>query len=221
MFTLLIALISSLFLFNPDGDRINNKVGDLAANQLLPGSPVLYVKYKYWDHSFDVNGREIYKDKFNVLKRIKRSVSYSDSGEELTHIEYEYYEDRIYENEIYLMIDYHRYYDSKGRLVSWSGGDGGIDYKYNDKNLVIEEIQSAEGDYVKTVYRYNDNGHCIYEAYYYTKDPGELVFWSTPESEKHYTILKVDKHGNWISRKSDKGEIEERTIIYRNYKSKQ
>lgn len=226
MFTLLIALISSLFLFNPDGDRINNKVGDLAANQLLPGSPISYVKYKYWDHSFDFNGWEINKDEFNVLKCTNKSVSYLN-GEKFTHLEFEYDENKIYQGDTYLMIEYSRTYDSKGRLVSGLAGESDYELKYNEQNLVVERIICAEANYEKIVYKYDNNGHCISEALYLTIDgyniveDSEPIFNKIPESVTYYTILKVDKHGNWISRKSDKGEIEERTIVYRNYKSKQ
>ena len=228
MFTLLITLISSLFLFNPDADRINNKVGDLAANQLLPGTPVSYMKWGYSDYYYDINGWDIYKDKYNVLKGINKRVSFSDNGEKLIEVSYEYYEG--YDNklgDIFLWLDTYRCYDSKGRLVSFSCSEYYYDLKYNEQNLVVEQIVCAEANYEKTVYKYDNNGHCISEALYLTIDgydiveDSEPIFNKTPESVTYYTILNVDKYGNWISRKSDKGEIEERTIVYRNYKSKQ
>ena len=125
------------------------------------------------------------------------------------------------------MIEYSRTYDSKGRLVSGLAGESDYELKYNEQNLVVERIICAEANYEKIVYKYDNNGHCISEALYLTIDgyniveDSEPIFNKIPESVTYYTILKVDKHGNWISRKSDKGEIEERTIVYRNYKSKQ
>lgn len=219
MFTLLIALISSLFLFNPDGDRINNKVGDLAADHLLPGSPISYVKWGNSESYYDVNGWKFYKNESNDFKRINKSVTYSiNNDEEFTCIEYEHF---------YEFMSYTKYYDSKGRLDSIDMIEDEYEIKYNEDNLVAEIITCSCATYGKSVLKYNENGHCISVAFYNTVDGFEYlespepIFNKTPESVTYYTILKVDKHGNWISRKSDKGEIEERTIVYRNYKSKQ
>jgi hypothetical protein len=228
MFDLFLILLSSLFLFSLDGERINNNVGDLAANQLLPGTPVSYMKWKYWDYYYDINGWDIYKDEYNVLKGINKRVSFSDNGEKLIEVSYEYYEgydDKL--GDIFLWLDTYRCYDSKGRLVSFSCSEYYYDLKYNEQNLVIEKIIHSDAGYDKNVYKYDNNGHCISHALYSTireydnSEALDPIFKTTPESVTYYTILKVDKHGNWISRMSDKGEIEERTIVYRNYKSKQ
>ena len=218
MFTLLIALISSMCTFSPYVQQVNNKVGDLAADQLLPGTPVSYMKWGDNYYYYDVNGCNVYKNTFNALKCINRSSRYY-KGEKCTILEYEYYEEKI-PGDTYLILDYARVYDSKVRLYTHCTGSICYDYKYNDKNLVIERIITEQDDPEPTftekyVYKYDSNGHCISEAYYLIPIENNNASRPKPESVIYYTILKVDKYGNWISRKSSKGKIEVRTIVYR------
>ena len=165
-------------------------------------------------YSFDANARVINDDPCLIDTEIE--VKASSDGEKCTVVNYEYDDSDC--GDMYLTWVYGRVYDSKGRIITVDSGASSHSFVYDAENRIAVDKGTGEGDYWKTVYKYNKDGHCIYMAEYFPIDYTENyepVYGSRPDYETYYEILKVDDHGNWTARKSSDGEIERRVITYK------
>jgi len=204
-------------------EKENVLVGDLAHLQLLPGTPVETMSWDRWygtyHYRFDDKACVINDEPYLVSKDVR--VSKSSTGEKNTVVSYEY-DDSYYVGDMHLARVYGCTYDSKGRLIYEASGGSGHGFVYNDDNQVVVDNGSGEGDYWKTEYKYNEDGHCIYEAEYYPMDYDENndpIYGSRPNDEFFYEILEVDDYGNWTARRSSEGYTERRTITYKSKSS--
>ena len=203
-------------------EKENVLVGDLAHLQLLPGTPVETMSWDRWygtyHYRFDDKACVINDEPYLVSKDVH--VSKSSTGEKNTVVSYEY--DDSYVGEMCLTWVFGCTYDSKGRLIYKATGESGHGFVYNDDHQIVVENGTGEGDYWKVEYKYNDDGHCIYEADYYPMAYDEHydpIYDSSPDNERFYEILEVDDYGNWTARRSSDGYTDIRTITYKSSRS--
>ncbi len=188
------------------------KVGALSCYELLPGTPVAELHTRYSSVKFDKDGWIINDDRY--LLSTEQEVEISPSGEKITRISYSYADAP---GDWYLTWVFSCSYDSKGRLINRNAGASSRHLIYDERNLVVLAEYAGGGDYWKVKYKYDNNGHCIYEAEFYPKDHDEEynpIYGMFPDEYVLYEILEVDRYGNWTARRSSQGEVETRTIRY-------
>ncbi len=99
--------------------------------------------------------------------------------------------------------------DNKGRIIQMGDGEEtGQLFTYNNNGLLTKLVTVYMDGRDVATYSYNSEGECTKESFSYGDMGG------SGKNVAIFTILSRDSQGNWTKRKTQKGNVETRTITY-------